>query len=167
MIISHIVAIANDFAIGQDNDLLFRLSSDLKQFRALTTGHHILLGRKNYQSIGRPLPNRTSVIISRNPDYKEEGCYSFTSIEEGIEFARKNGEEEIFIIGGGEIYKQTYRQINKLYLTRVNESFDKADTFYPKINYNDWKIVSRKTFEKDEKNEFPFEFLEMERIVKG
>ena len=164
MIISHIVAIANDFAIGQENDLLFRLSSDLKQFRLLTTGHHILLGRKNFESIGRPLPNRTSLIISRKPDYTQKGCHTFTSIEQGIEFARENGEEELYIIGGGEIYRQTYNLIDKIYLTRVNETFNEADTFYPKINYDEWRIMNRKHFLKDDKNEYPFEFLELKKI---
>ncbi len=163
MIISHIVAIANENAIGQNKDLLFRLSADMKLFKSLTTGHHILMGRKNYESIGRALPNRTSIIITRNPDHKEEGCHSFTSIEDGIAFAKKNGETELFIIGGGEIYKQTFSLIDKLYLSKVNETFEKADTFYPNINFDNWKIIESEKFLKNEKNEFDFEFFELEK----
>ena len=163
MILSHIVAVAEDNGIGKDNDLLWRLPKDLQLFKSNTLNHHILMGRKNFDSIGKPLPKRTSLIVSRNPNYKVEGCYTFTSIEDAINFAEENGEEELFIIGGGQIYAETMDKIDKIYISRV-KTIKPADVFYPEIDMNNWKKTHSEFFEKDEKNPFDFEFMIFERI---
>src|SRR3989338_2936482 len=137
--ISIVVAVSRQNAIGRGNDLLFRISDDLKRFKALTKGHSVIMGRKTYESIGRPLPERTNIIITRNPDFKAEGCVVVSSLEEAIakassllppssEWGLKGGVEEIFIIGGGEIFKQAMPLIDKIYLTIV-ESDAEGDVF--------------------------------------
>ena len=165
---SIIVAVAENNAIGKNNDLLWHLPADMKHFKQLTTGHHILTGRKNYESIPekfRPLPNRTNIVITRNTSLILKDCFVFGSIKEGIELARNNGEEELFIIGGGEIYKQSLEQnlVDKIYLTRVHASFD-ADTFFPELAETQWKKESEIFISKDEKNPFDCTFIELTRI---
>ena len=163
MILSHIVALAEDNGIGKDNDLLWRLPKDLKLFKERTLNHHILMGRKNFDSIGRPLPKRTSLIVSRNPDYQVEGCHTFTSIQGAIDFAKESGEEELFIIGGGQIYTETLDIVDRLYISRVKTT-QPADVFYPEINPENWKKVHSESYTKDEKNPFDFEFEILERV---
>lgn len=158
MIISQIVAVAENRAIGKDNDLIWRLPADLKYFKEITTGHHIIMGRKNYESIGRPLPNRTSIIITRNKDYKAEGCIIVHSLDEALKIANQNGETEAFIIGGGEIYKNSMELTDKIYYTEVHETFE-ADTFYPELDTSIWKEVSREKHFKDEKNTYDYSFV--------
>ncbi len=162
MMISQIVAVAENNVIGKDNDLIWRLPADLKYFKKTTSGHHILMGRKNYESIGKPLPNRTSVIITRNKDYKAEGCIVVNSITEALEVAKANGETEAFIIGGGEIYKSSMDKTDKIYYTEVHESFD-GDTFYPELDKGKWKEISRETHSKDEKNPYDYSFVVYEK----
>ena len=162
MIISQIVAVAENNVIGKDNDLIWRLPADLKYFKNTTSGHHILMGRKNYESIGRPLPNRTSVIITRNKDYKAEGCIVVNSIEEALEVAKANGETEAFIIGGGEIYKSSLQQTDKIYYTEIHETFD-GDTFYPELDKTIWKETAREKHLKDEKNPYDYSFVVYEK----
>ena len=128
--LSLIVAFANNDVIGRDNKLIWSLPSDLKFFKEKTTGHHIIMGRKCFESIGRPLPNRTSVIITRDKAYKAEGCIVVNSLEEALEVAKHDNEP--FIIGGGEIYKLALPLVNKIYITRLFEDFD-GDTFFPQI----------------------------------
>ncbi len=163
MRISQIVAISENRAIGKDNDLVCHLPGDMKFFRLTTTGHHIIMGRKNYESIGRPLPNRTNVIISRDPNYKAEGCLTVTSIEAALELAKANGEDEAFIIGGGQIYKQSLNLSDRVYLTQIHEIIE-GDTFYPELETSEWKQVSEDKHLKDEKNKFNFSFLTFKRI---
>lgn len=165
MIISQIVAASEDNAIGKDNDLMWRLSADLKKFKSLTTGHCMLMGRKNYDSIGRLLPGRTSIIITRKHDFKVDGAIVVNSVEEGIKEAKKRNETELFIIGGGEIYKQTLPLSNKIYFTKVNAHYPQADTFYPELNMSEWEVVCKESFEKDDKNEHNFTFLELKRAT--
>ena len=162
MIISQIVAVSTNGVIGKDNDLIWRLSSDLKYFKKITTGHHIIMGRKNYESIGRPLPNRTSVIITRNKDYKAEGCIVVHSLEDALDVARKNNETEACIIGGGEVYKISMPLTDKIYLTEVHENFE-GDTYYPSIDKKIWKEVSRESFKADEKNAHDYSFVVFEK----
>ena len=163
MIISQIVAVAENGAIGKDNDLIWRLPADLRYFKEITTGHHIIMGRKNYESIGRPLPNRTSVIITRNNDYKADGCIVVNSIKEALDIAKNNGETEAFIIGGGEIYQSSLEITKKVYFTEVHESFE-ADTYYPSLDKNQWTETSREFHSKDEKNAHDFSFVKFERV---
>jgi dihydrofolate reductase len=163
--ISIIVAIAENNAIGKDNQLLWHLPADMKIFREKTTGHCVITGRKNYESIPekfRPLPNRTNIVITRQQNYVAPGAIVVASLQEAIEKAKATGDNEIFIIGGGEIYSQSLAIADKIYLTKVHHSFD-ADTFFPELNMNEWKILSSSEFSADEKNNYSFSFLELKR----
>lgn len=156
--ISIIAAIGSNRELGKNNKLLWHIPEDMKRFRELTNGHPIIMGRTTYESIGRPLPNRTNIIVTRDPDYKAEGCIVVHSLEEAITEAKKHEEEEIFVIGGGQIYSQAITMADKLYLTKVNGIFD-ADTFFP--DYSDFtRVVSS---EKKQDNTYTYEFLELER----
>lgn len=155
MEISIIVAASINNAIGKNNNLLCRLSNDLKRFKKITMGHHILMGRKTFESIGKPLPGRTTVIITRQKDYIQEGCKIANSIEEAINLCQ---DTEIFIIGGGEIYNQAFNIVNNIYLTRIHSIID-GDTFIPNIDDDNWQEVDREDFLKDEKNEFDYSFI--------
>jgi dihydrofolate reductase len=163
--ISIIVATAENGVIGKDNQLLWRLSTDLKQFRTLTTGHSIIMGRKTFESIGKLLPNRTNIVISRQSNFDfPDGVLKANSLEKAIEIAKNaDGNEEIFIIGGGNIYKQSLDITDKIYLTAVKTNIE-GDAFFPKLNTTDWKETSRISHAKDEKNEYDFDFVELARI---
>lgn len=163
MKVSQIVAISTNRAIGKDNDLVCHLPADMKFFRQTTTGHHIIMGRKNYESIGRPLPKRTNVIISRNPSYKAQGCITVSSIEEALDLAKKNGEDEAFIIGGGQIYKQSLNLTDTIYLTQVHTKLD-GDTFYPDLEETEWEKISEEYHSKDEKNLYDYSFQKFTRV---
>ncbi len=160
MIISIIAAVAENYAIGKDNDLIWSLPKDMKYFMQTTTNHNILMGRLNYISIPekyRPFKNRTNIIVTRQKDYKAEGCFVVNSIEDGIELATKNNEKELFIIGGGQIYKEVIEKnlVDKLYITWVHHEFE-ADTFFPEINLKQWDLVSSEKHDSDEKHKYPF-----------
>jgi dihydrofolate reductase len=160
--ISIIVAVAENGAIGKDNRLLWRLSDDLKQFKALTSGHAVLMGRKTFESIGKPLPNRTNIVITRQGRVSEDASVlTAGSIERAIELARESkGNEEIFIIGGGNIYEQSLDITDKIYLTEVKVTID-GDTFFPELDKNKWKEISRKSYHKNEKNDHDFDVVEL------
>lgn len=145
MIISLIVAVGAKGEIGADNQLLWKLSEDLKTFRRLTMGHHMLMGRKTWDSIGKALPGRTSLVVSRQDLSLPENAFAFKSVEDAIRFANEAGDNELFIIGGGEIYKQALSLSSRIYLSRVHQSYPEADTWFPDIDFNDWDA-------KDEKN---------------
>lgn len=157
MIISTIVAVAQDNVIGRDNDIPWYLPADLKYFKKRTTGHHILMGRKCYQSIGKPLPNRTNIIVTRDPYFITSNCVVCHSIEEAIDVAYQNGEEELFIIGGGTIYDQTSHLWDKIYLTEVDLKVE-GDIYFPSINLNNWKLIEENRYKADEKNEHDYIF---------
>jgi dihydrofolate reductase len=159
MIVSIIVAAAENNAIGKDNQLICRLSADLNSFKALTMGHHMIMGRKTFESIGRPLPGRRSVIITRNLEYKQEGCLIVHSLEEALAVCN---DDEVFIIGGGEIYNQAFPLASKLYLTRINADID-GDTFIPEILATEWDELAREDCNKDEKNECDYSFVDYMR----
>ena len=159
-----IVAAAENDAIGKGNKLIWHLSDDLKRFKALTSGHHIIMGRKTFESFPKPLPNRTHVVITRQKDYKApEGVLLVNSLEEAID-ASKN-DTQTFIIGGGQIYKQALAIADKIELTRVHENFE-ADTFFPKIETTVWKETANIFHKKDENHDFEFSFLTYERKKK-
>lgn len=162
MILSHIVATSENNVIGLDSDLPWRLPRDMKFFKEMTTGHHILMGRKNFECMPKALPNRTNIVISRREGYTADGAIVFKTIEEGIAYAKKQGEEELFIIGGGEIYKQTLHIVDRIYLTLIKEII-KGDTFYPELDLNQWKCVERTAIEPDAKNNYAFDFITFER----
>ena len=158
-----IAATAKNRVIGRDNQLIWNLPSDLRRFKNLTTGHFLLMGRKTYESIGRPLPNRTHLIISRNPDFQApEGHYSFQKIEDAIIFCNKTGVEKLFIIGGGQIYQETISLCDQLEITEVNAE-PEGDTYFPEIDSKIWKEADREDFPADDKNEYPFSFVTYEK----
>ncbi|MFN4233911.1 MAG: dihydrofolate reductase [Bacteroidia bacterium] len=164
--ISIIVAVAENNAIGKNNQLLWHLPADMKIFKEKTTGHCVITGRKNYESIPekyRPLPNRTNIVITRQENYSAPGAIVVKSLQEAIEKAKATGDNEIFIIGGGEIYAQAIPLADKVYLTKVHETFE-ADTFFPKLNMNEWQIISSMYFNADGKNKHSFTFFELKRI---
>jgi len=157
MIISCIVAIAKNNVIGKDNDIPWYLPADLKYFKKVTSGHHILMGRKCYQSIGKPLPNRTNVIITRDPFFISSNCLVTHSIEEALNLAYANGEEEVFIIGGGMIYEQTAELWDRLYITEVDLEVD-GEIYFPEIDLASWNLKSTEEHTPDEKNKFTYRF---------
>lgn len=162
MKISLIAAVAKNNVIGNDNQLIWRLSDDLKRFKRLTTGHHILMGRKTYESMGRALPNRTNVVVTRSKNYQPEGIEVFNDIDAAIEFAKSNNEEELFIIGGGEIYKKLLPIADKIYLTKVHAS-PEGDTFFPDLDESNWEVEAEEAHLANEKNEHNFVFLDLIR----
>lgn len=164
MIISVIAAYSKNFAIGFDNKMLWHLSDDFKNYKKITSGHCLVMGRKTFESIGKPLPNRTSIIITRNLNYKApEGCHIVYSLEEAIAKAKALGETECFINGGAEIYKQSISFINKAYITDVDCEIDHADAFFPKINFDTWKMIESFHHPKDGKNEYSWTFNVFEK----
>ena len=154
--ISIIVAAASNNAIGKDNDLLWHISKDLKRFKELTQRHYIVMGKKTYFSLPkRPLPNRTSMIITDVEGEEIGGCLMAYSIEDAI--AKMDSENENFIIGGGSIYSQFIKHATKIYLTRINKEFE-ADTFFPEFSLEDWKLVEKKEIADDQQNDFTYSF---------
>ncbi len=155
--IVQIAAVAENNALGKDNKLVWHLPDDFKRFKQITSGHTIILGRKTFESFPKPLPNRTHIIVSRQQNYKvPKDCYVVDTIEKAIEMSPKT--EDVFIIGGGEIYKQSLHLTDKIELTLVH-TLCEADTFYPEINENDWKIEFKEFHPKDEKHNFDFTFI--------
>ncbi len=164
MIISCILAKTKNDVIGKDNDMPWHISDDLKYFKKITSGHAILMGRKNFESIGRVLPNRTNIIITRNKDYKVPGAIVVHSIEEGLKYALENKEEEAFIIGGGQIYNQSADYWDKIYITQIDADIQ-GDVYFSDVNFEDWKLISQECHKKSEVNEYDFCFEVYERRV--
>ncbi len=158
MIISCIVAVDKNGAIGKGNDIPWYLPADLKYFKKQTLDHHIIMGRKCYDSIGRPLPKRTNVIVTRNPFFIVSNCLVTHSIEEALYIAAENGEEEVFIIGGGMIYEASQGLWDRLYLTEVDVVIADPDVYFPEVDLSEWTLVSEDPHKKDEKNEFDYTF---------
>lgn len=152
-----IVATAENNAIGKDNKLIWHLSDDLKRFKSLTSGHHIIMGRKTFESFPKPLPNRIHIVITRQENYKvPEGIIVVNSLLDALDAAKSDPQP--FVIGGGEIYKQAMPLASKIELTRVHHTFE-ADTFFPEIDTSVWKEIAKTFHSKDEKNEYDFSFL--------
>ncbi len=162
MIISAIVAVANDYTIGKDNDIPWYLPADLKYFKKVTLGHHIIMGRKCYQSIGRPLPKRTNIIITRNPYFIASNCIVKYSLEDALQLAQDNGEEEVFIIGGAQIYELGMVYLDRLYLTTVDIDL-KGDVFFPEPDWKEWDMVFEDPHKADDKNPHDYCFKIFER----
>jgi dihydrofolate reductase len=155
--ISIIVAIAENNAIGKDNQLLWHLSDDLKRFKRLTTGHTVIMGRNTYLSLPNgALPNRRNIVISDQPDESFEGCEMAHSIDEALQLA--GDSDECFVMGGGMVYQQMMPVAGRLYLTKVHQSFD-ADTFFPEIDFSEWEELESELVEAGGKNEFPHTFV--------
>lgn len=162
MRISLIVAAAQNGVIGLKNQLIWRLPDDLKQFKRLTTGHPIIMGRKTFDSIGKPLPNRTSIVITRSKDWFSEGILIVNSVEEAIEAAQKTDTEEAFVIGGAEIYQLTLPIADKIYLTEVQAYFE-GDAYFSIPDIENWQEESRLHHPADEKHATAFDFVELVR----
>lgn len=153
--ITLIAAAAENNALGKNNDLIWHLPDDFKRFKAITSGHYIIMGRKTFESFPKPLPNRTHVIITRQKNYNPENCFVVNSLEKAIEICPK--DEDVFVIGGGEIYQQSIVIADKIELTRVHSTFE-ADTFFPEIDTTIWELVQEEFHPKDEKHLFDFTF---------
>lgn len=163
MILSMLVAADEANGIGVNNELLCHLPADLKYFKQITTGHCIAMGRKTFDSIGKPLPNRTNIVITRNKELVIEGCIIVHSVEEAIAFAKTKDETELVIIGGGVIFEEALPLTHKVYLTRIHHTFN-ADTFFPALDKTTFKQTKNEYHEADEKNVFSFSFQVYERI---
>lgn len=164
MKISLIVAMSTNRVIGIDNRLPWHLSADLKKFKAITMGSPILMGRKTYESIGRALPGRTNIVVTRNRDYQSPGCLVFNEIDRALESCR--GHDEIFVIGGATFYEAMLPVADTLYLTEVGQTFE-GDTFFPEINREHWLETHREDVRDDPDVEFVYSFLKLERIKKS
>ena len=159
-----IAAVAKNGVIGKENDLVWKIPTDFKRFKALTSDNYILMGRKTFESLGKPLPNRTHLVITRNSDFQvPEGHHVFKSVEDAFIYCNKLGIEKLYVIGGGEIYKQTMPLADELVITEVDAE-PEGDTYFPEIDPNNWKIVSKESHPADEKNQYPFSFVDYERI---
>ena len=161
MIISLVVAMDNNRVIGNKGDIPWHLSSDLKNFKSITMGKPIVMGRKTHESIGRPLPGRENVVITRDKDYQSQGCTVLHSLE--CVYAKFNQLDEIMIIGGAELYRQTLDRAERIYLTEVHAQCD-GDTFFPELDQTKWTEIERKDYMAGEKNDFDFSFVLLERV---
>ncbi len=162
MLVSFIVACDEKDGIGLNNRLLCHLPADLTYFKQTTTGHSIVMGRKTYESIGRPLPGRTNIVLTSDKNLRIEGCVVVHSIEAAIDYARNNNEKELFITGGGAIFKQAFPLADKLYITRIHHSFE-ADTWFPPFDKNEWTLIRNENHASDEKNAYGYSFEVYER----
>lgn len=163
MITSIIVAAGENNEIGKDNDLLWHLPKDLKFFKEKTLGHHVIMGKRTFLSLSgqKPLPKRTNIIVTSDESLSFEGCIMANSIEDAV--CKSMDDDERFILGGSTIYKQFMPLADKIYITRVHATFNDADTFFPHINFDEWKEVGRTRHEADEKHAYPFSFITLVR----
>jgi dihydrofolate reductase len=163
MTISIIAAVAANNIIGRDNKLPWHMPADLKWFKALTTGHHVVMGRKTFEEFRKPLPGRVNVVVTRNPNWAADGVAIARSVDEAISKAEAAGDKEIFIIGGAEIFSQVLHRSDRMYITRIHTE-PEGDTYFPDFDdVNEWKLVDSEHHEADEKNVFPYSFLTYER----
>lgn len=156
MMVTFVVAAAENNAIGKDNQLLWKLPTDLKHFKTITSGSTVIMGRKTFDSMGKPLPNRRNIVITRNPDLKIDGAEVTQSLEAALKLCKD--EAEVFVIGGAEIYKAALNRTDKIYLTRVHQNFD-GDAFFPELDLDKWVETAREYHKPDEKNPIPFSFI--------
>ncbi len=159
--ITMIAAIGSNKAIGKDNELLWHLPNDLKRFKKVTAGHHVIMGRKTFESLGRPLPNRTNIIISRNENYKAEGCIVVSSLEDALAAAATDPNP--FILGGAQIYTQAMPLADELDITLVKASLE-ADAFFPEIDLKVWKEVSREDYQADDRHAYDYSFVKYKKV---
>ena len=153
---------ASNNVIGKDNDLVWHLPADLKFFKQTTKGHTLIMGRKTFESLANPLPHRDSWIVTRNKDYRREGITVFNSLNGALKAGEEKGLETVFILGGGEIYRQSMHIADKMIITEVHHEFE-GDTYFPAIDLATWNEVSREEHKADEKNKYDFAFVQYER----
>lgn len=161
MKISLLVAMAENRAIGRDGRLPWHLSADLKRFKKLTLGHVVIMGRKTFESIGRPLPRRRSIVLSRDPDYVARGAETAGSLDEAL--ARAAGEDEVFIVGGSQVFAEALPRADRLYLTRVHAEVE-GDVFFPELDPDAWELLSEERHEADGRHDYAFSFLILEPV---
>lgn len=154
--ITMIAAAGENNELGKDNDLLWHLPDDFKRFKQLTTSHHIIMGRKTFETFPKPLPNRTHVVITRNKNFKKEGAVVVHTMKQALKLAEK--DEQPFIIGGGEIYKMGLPVADKIELTRVHATFGDADTFFPVFSNDEWQLITKTVHPKDERHKYSFTY---------
>lgn len=167
MKISLIAALGRNNELGKGNDLLWKMPADMKHFRDITKGHAVIMGRKTYESIGMPLPNRRNIVVTRQPDYKKEGIEIAASIDDAFAMVEQDGagwDDEVFVIGGGELYRDALDGADKLYITRIDAEAD-ADTFFPDFGA-EWTETSREVHVPDADNPIPFAFLTYEKTTR-
>jgi dihydrofolate reductase len=160
MPLSIIVALSDNNVIGSGNQLPWKLSADLKRVKALTMGHHLIMGRKTFESIGRPLPGRTNVVITRNAGFRPEGCVTVDSLQAALVVAKD--DPEAFVFGGGEIFREALPLVNRIHLTKVHCTLP-GDTFFPELIASEWQETGREDFKADEKNEYDYSFITLQR----
>lgn len=163
MTISLIVAAASNNAIGKDGKMPWHLPNDMKHFKNVTWGLPVVMGRKTFESLGKVLPGRKNIVITRQPDWKVAGTIAVKNIEDALFVAKQTDANEVMVIGGGEIYKALFDRAKRIYLTRV-EAEPEADTFFPVIDHQHWHLVSQKNHEADEKNAYNYSFQIWERV---
>jgi dihydrofolate reductase len=163
MRLSIIAALSTNNVIGRDNGIPWRQSTDLKRLKSLTMGHHMIMGRRTWDSLGKPLPGRIHVVVTRRDDFAPEGAVVVKSVEEAIEFVEKSGDDEPFIAGGSEIFQLAMHRADRMYLTRVHAEVE-GDTFFPDFDdVTEWHLTDSEHCEADEKNQYPYSFLTYER----
>lgn len=164
MIISAIVAVSENNAIGKDNHLPWHLPEDLKFFKRTTMGKPILMGRKTYESLGKPLPGRLNIVLSRKEISLPEGVLLYHNLDDGINKLKETESEEVFIIGGGQIFEESMELIDRLYITEVHTHIDGATAFFPEVDHSHWKLVWEEQHEADEKHQYAYTFRQYERV---
>ena len=167
MVISLIAALTQNLVIGKNNDLPWHLPDDMKYFMQTTKQHHVVMGRKNYESIPekfKPLPNRSNIVVSRQTDFNAPNCIVVDSLEKAIAIARENNEQELFIIGGAEVYKLAMPLADRLYLTEI-QTILQGDTYFPVFDKKNWKEISRNHHPVDERHLFRFDFVVYEKVI--
>lgn len=155
-----IAAVGRNKALGKNNDLIWHLPADLRRFKEVTRGHHVIMGRKTFESLGKPLPNRTNIIVSRNSNYKADGCVVVGSLEEALKEA--HSDPNPYILGGAQIYEQALEVADRMDLTLVHEDFE-ADAFFPDFSDENWEETGRQDFKKDEKNPYDYSFVQYKK----
>lgn len=166
MLVSLIAAADENNVIGHGNTMPWRLPDELKHFRATTKGHPVIMGRKTYDSIGRPLPERLNIVVSRNPDFQAEGCLVVHSLHDAIELAKREATDEAFVIGGAQLYEVALPIADRIYLTRIHTHLTAGDAYFPAIPFEEWEEVSRERHETDERHPFAFSFTVLDRVKK-
>ena len=159
--IAIIAAMAENRVIGRENRLPWRLSADLRRFKSLTMGKPVIMGRKTYESIGKPLPGRSNIVVTRDPDYRAPGCQVVHSLDQALEAAA--GHDEVMVIGGAELYRQTLERAERIYLTLVKAELD-GDALFPRIETRHWHELGCESHRADEKNEFDYDFITLQRV---
>ncbi|WP_018478397.1 dihydrofolate reductase [Pontibacter roseus] len=160
--IAIVVAVAENNVIGRNNQLIWHLPADLRHFKQKTMSHPMVMGRKTFESIGKPLPGRTTIIVTRQEGFEAEGCLVVHSVQEALQKGRELDKEQVSIVGGAEIYKQVLPEVDTIFLTEVHHTFE-GDTFFPELDMAEWQEVNAEQHEPDEKNPYPYTFRELRR----